>query len=102
MTASILDLAAYSQRKRASHSAYPALDIDLVVLATERQRTNETPAKGNGRLRIVINADDSWDLQIKRADERKSLLLRGDAGASAPAVLREMADWLFGWGQSPS
>lgn len=47
-----------------------------------------------GRLRLRTNHDGSWSLQVHPLNETFSLVLQGDAAASAHALLEEVVAFL--------
>lgn len=109
MTGRIIDIAERSRDKRAVHQpepnghrsskhspSIPQLNVDVLTLVSQRQRISDLPATAEGRLYIVVNPDNSWEVKVARADERHSLILRGTEAASTPTTLREIVCWLFG------
>ncbi len=50
----------------------------------------------HGRLRIMVNEDDSWDVAVKRDGQTFDLILRGHAGSPTGGALNEILSWLFG------
>jgi len=91
MMATVVDLLAYSERKRVSR----ALESNLVVMA-DLERADGSRAKGQGRLRVTVNSDNTWSVTIVRGDEQRQLNLEGTENSSAPDILREIVDWLVG------
>lgn len=109
MTARVVDLAKHSRRTpspngRAANGHVPAalvpmiptLSIDFVSLASQRRRAGEIPATAEGRVYVLVNADDTWTVKVTRAGDKHGLLLEGTEAASAPVIMRQIICWLFG------
>jgi hypothetical protein len=104
MTARVVDLAQHSRRKQSPNGriptrripSIPTLSIDVITLASQRQRASEIPATAEGRVYVLINPDNTFTLKVARHGDKQSLILQGTEASSAPLIMREVICWLFG------
>src|SRR4051794_24620782 len=74
----------------------PTVNAELLTLATRIWPLTGRQETAEGRLHVLVRPDDSWEVNVERADEGSGLLLRGEQSSSAANALREIVSWLFG------
>jgi hypothetical protein len=104
MTARVVDLAKHAQKKQSPNGrlavcrtpSVPTLSIDFVTGASQRGPVNAIPATAEGRVYVLINPDNSFEVKVARLGDKHSLILTGTEASSAPRIMREIISWLFG------
>lgn len=72
----------------------PIWDVDAYIHAKTEM---EVPvACAEGKVRIQVFADGSWNVVVRRDEDTFSLLLRGQPESRTTATLREVFGFCFG------
>jgi hypothetical protein len=56
----------------------------------------EVHGMAEGRMSVLVNADNSFSINVVRAADHERLTVHGTAESSAPVLMREVISWLFG------
>lgn len=66
------------------------------VFADARLRSADIPVSAELKMRLVINHDNSWALDVERYGDTYNLVLSGNEETSALALLMQLVDYVSG------